>query len=33
MTIRPGLSYGVGLAGAIADNKYQMVQLDLPVTF
>ncbi len=32
-TARPGISYGAGLYGAIADARYQMAQVDLPVSF
>lgn len=31
--MRPGISYGAGLYGPIADAHYQMVQVDVPVTF
>jgi len=30
---RPGISYGAGLYGAIADARYQLAQVDLPVSF
>ena len=33
VTFRPGVSVGTGLAGAIADRGYQMVQVDVPFAF
>lgn len=33
VSFRPGLSYGTGLEGAVADRHFQMVQVDLPIAF
>jgi hypothetical protein len=33
VTLRPGASYGHGIAGPVATDNYQMVQFDVPVTF
>ena len=33
VTFRPGLSYGAGMYGKLADLHYQFVQVDLPIAF